>query len=98
MPNIKAVLLIHKKECDENGAITEVKIWSVPVSEHTPHGLKYSFVYVVNGIRIIGYDNERGKGAHRHIGGAEEPYAFTTTDQLIADFKADVEACKRGEI
>jgi len=40
---------------------------------------------------VIGYDNERGKGDHRHIGGKEEFYAFTTVDALIADFIADVE-------
>jgi len=28
----------------------------------TEHGYKYSAVYVVNGVRVVGFDNERGKG------------------------------------
>ena len=98
MPNIKAELLAHKKGRDADGHITEIKIWSVPVSEHTLHGLKYSFVYIVNGIRVIGYDNERGKGDHRHLGGKELPYEFTTSSQLMADFEADIEAYQKGDM
>jgi hypothetical protein len=98
MPTIKAKLLTHKKERNADGHITEIKIWIVPVSEHTPHGVKYSFVYIVNGIRIIGYDNERGKGDHRHIGGKEYPYYFVTPSQLLADFEADIEAYQKGDL
>lgn len=42
-------------------------------------------------IRTVGYDNERGKGDHKHIGKVETPYKFTTGEQLVADFLADVE-------
>ncbi len=41
-------------------------------------------------MRVIGYDNERGKGDHRHLGGREEAYSFVNPRQLIADFMADV--------
>jgi hypothetical protein len=44
----------------------------------------------------VGYDNERGKGDHRHYGDHEEPYAFTSIEQLAADFQADVPRL-RGE-
>jgi hypothetical protein len=37
-----------------------------------------------------GHDNERGKGDHRHVAGKEEPYVFTTVENLIDDFKSDV--------
>lgn len=36
------------------------------------------------------YDNERGKGDHRHVGKTEEPYAFTTPEALFRDFVADI--------
>jgi hypothetical protein len=98
MTTTKSVLLVHRKERNTEGHITEIKIWSVPVSEHTPHGLKYSFVYIVNGLRVIGYDNERGKGDHRHINGLELPYSFSTPSQLMSDFQADLEAWQKGEI
>lgn len=44
----------------------------------------------------MSYDNERGKGDHRHIEGREEAYAFTSVEQLIEDFLADVRRL-RGE-
>jgi uncharacterized protein DUF6516 len=90
MPNKKAELLFHTKERDELGNTVEMKAWLVAVSEHAPHGLKYSLVYVVNGMRLIGYDNERGKGDHRHYGEWEEPYRFTTMADLVKDFKEDM--------
>ncbi|CAO3426468.1 hypothetical protein [Azospirillum endophyticum] len=39
---------------------------------------------------MVGYDNERGKGDHRHYGLREEPYRFTSPEKLITDFLADV--------
>ncbi|MFA7241065.1 MAG: DUF6516 family protein [Sulfuricellaceae bacterium] len=59
----------------------------VPPSEH-PY--KYRLVYVVQGERIVGYDNERGKGDHKHLGDREERYRFVNPQQLMADFMADV--------
>lgn len=95
---MRSQLLTHKKERNTDGHITEIKIWLVPASEHTPHGLKYSFVYIAGGIRVVGYDNERGKGDHRHINGMEYPYTFTTASQLMADFNRDIEAWQKGEL
>lgn len=90
----KASLLIHEKYPDEHGNIAEVKIWIVPVSEHHPHGYKYSLVYIVKGKRVIGFDNERGKGNHQHIGGVESPYLFKTIDTLLKDYNQTVKAWK----
>jgi Family of unknown function (DUF6516) len=98
MPNIKAKLLVHRKERNEDGHITEIRIWSVPVTEHTLFGLKYSFVYIVNGVRVIGYDNERGKGDHRHNCGREFPYEFRSPSQLMSDFEDDIAAWREGEL
>ena len=42
------------------------------------------------GVREAGYDNGRGKGDHRHFQGAETAYAFTSVEQLVADFWSDV--------
>ena len=51
-------------------------------------------MYALNGQRVIGFDNERGKGDHCHIQGVELPYAFTTVDQLVEDFIAAVDAAR----
>lgn len=64
---------------------------SVPPSSH---GCKYRLVYVGAGERVIGFDNERGKGNHCHIGGKESPYVFRSVDQLIDNFLQEVEAWK----
>ncbi|MFS2155532.1 hypothetical protein [Rhizobium sp. Rhizsp42] len=42
------------------------------------------------------YDNERGKGDHRHYGPREEAYQFVSVERLLADFRHDVEQV-RGE-
>jgi hypothetical protein len=36
---------------------------------------------------MIRYDNEAGKGDHRHIGESEKAYRFTGLDQMMADFE-----------
>jgi len=48
-------------------------------------------VFVVKGQRIVGFDNERGKGDHSHLAGIERPSSFTDVDQLITDFIVEVE-------
>jgi hypothetical protein len=74
-----------------NGAIIQIRIWKLPAgNDERPHGFKYSLFYGRPGERIVGYDNERGKGDHRHYRDCEELYAFTTMEKLIADFWADV--------
>jgi hypothetical protein len=62
----------------------------------TVHGLKYSLFYGSIGVREVGYDNERGKGDHRHFQGVETSYEFGGVEQLMADFWADVRTL-RGE-
>lgn len=84
---MKARLIIHDKQTDEFGNTVEMKMWQVPVSEHTPHGYKYSLVYIVASDRVIGYDNERGKGDHRHYEGQEAPYRFAGLRRLVERFQ-----------
>jgi len=91
MPNMKAALLKHDKFTDEYGNLVEMKIWKTTANDYTPYGVKYSLVYVVNGQRVVGYDNERGKGDHRHLGADETSYHFIDIDLLVEDFLKDVE-------
>lgn len=86
-----ATLITSFKDVADDGSIIEIVVWRVPEPvPPTTHGLKYRLVYIVKGERVIGFDNERGKGDHCHIDGAERPYSFTTLDQLIEDFIAEV--------
>lgn len=65
-----------------------------PVPPST-HPFKYRLVYVVNGERVLGYDNERGKGDHKHVGNVEEARAFSSIDLVVEQFIAEVEAIRR---
>jgi len=88
---MKATLLLHERIDYDDGAIVEMTIWRVPSPvPPTAHGLKYSLFYGRSGVREVGYDNERGKGDHRHIRSTETAYRFTTAEQLMADFWSDV--------
>lgn len=86
----KAMLIIHDKQVDEHGNTTEIRLWRVPVDDERQHGIKYSLVYISQGQRIIGYDNERGKGDHKHIEGIELSYQFSDLRRLKTDFLDDV--------
>ena len=86
-----AVLLVRQRISYGAGFI-EMVIWRlqrpVPASLHP---FKYRLAYIVHGKRVVGYDNERGKGDHKHLGSCELSYLFKDPDQLVTDFMADVE-------
>lgn len=62
-----------------DGALVEMFVWRVPSPVPlTTHSFKYRLASTVDGERIIGYDNERGKGDHRHFRGTETPYELVS--------------------
>lgn len=88
---MKAVLLFEKKQLLPGGAVLQMCIWRVPEAvPGSTHPFKYRLFYGKNGIRIVGYDNERGKGDHCHLDGKEYPYVFSNVDRLIDDFLTEV--------
>ena len=92
---MKASPLTQYRNVFVDGSLVEMVVWRVPRPvPPSEHGFKYRLVYVVAGKRVVGFDNERGKGDHCHIGGAERPYVFRSVDQLIDDFLREVEAWK----
>jgi hypothetical protein len=92
MQCIKAILLARTKEVRDDGSIVEVVIWSLP--EPLPpstHRFKYRLFHGRAGEERVRYDNERGKGDHRHVNGQELAYVFESIDKLLDDFERDVE-------
>ena len=90
---MKAELLFRQKSVLSDGAILEMIIWRVPTPvEGSIHPYKYRLYYGRQGHRVVGYDNERPKGDHRHIDGVESLYRFTTVEDLVADFMFEVDA------
>jgi hypothetical protein len=93
MQYMKARLLVKTKEVRDDGTIIEIVIWAVPAPiQPCSHSFKYSLFLGRPGIRLVGYDNEQGKGDHRHFKETEAAYQFSTLEQLLADFEKDVAA------
>lgn len=93
--NTKAELITQFVDDTEDGVI-QVIVWKVPKPvPPSEHGFKYRLVYVKNGQRVVGFNNERGKGDHCHLDGQEYPYTFVSLEQLGEDFAAEV--AKRKE-
>jgi hypothetical protein len=91
-----AQLITRFRNVNSDGSILELVVWKVPQPvPPTDHGYKYRAAYVLGGVRIVGFDNERGKGDHCHLDGQELPYNFTTVEQLVEDFITAVAARRK---
>lgn len=90
---MRARSITRFKDVTAEGDIIELVIWRVPQPvPPATHGLEYRAAYVVNGVRVVGFDNERDKGDHCHLDGRDRPYTSTSVEQLIEDFIAAVTA------
>ena len=86
-----AELLLRSRNAHAGGVVERV-VWRVPRPvPPAAHAFKYRLVFVRGGERLVGYDNERGKGDHKHLLGQQMVYVFVDIDRLIADFLGDVE-------
>lgn len=87
----EAVLIFRHRQEFDDGAILEAIVWKLarPIAGST-HPYKYRLFYGYKGERVVGYDNERPKGDHRHHRQRESAYTFVSPERLIDDFLADV--------
>jgi hypothetical protein len=84
---MSAKLLLNERHQLTANSFAELRIWRVAQAVRgSSHDLKYALAYVVAGVCVLRYDNEAGKGDHRHIGAVETTYTFTTPARLLADF------------
>ena len=86
-----ATLLFRQKEA-RDGFIREMVVWRLvkPVP-----GCRHLFKYRFNfgrddGTCLVRYDNERGKGDHKHYREQTCSYLFQSVQQLILDFARDI--------
>ena len=90
---MQAELITKFKNITPEGGVIELVVWRVPQPvPPSEHGYKYRAVYALNGVRVVGFDNERGKGDHCHLDDEERPYTFVSVQQLVEDFIAAVAA------
>ncbi|EAP0944971.1 hypothetical protein B7802_18155 [Salmonella enterica] len=91
-----AVELMNTRIQIADNAFATIRILQVtPPVKGSMHGYKYSLAYVVDEVCVMRYDNERGKGDHKHIGDREYPVTFTTIENLITSFRADIDQLRR---
>lgn len=91
---MKATLVYRKKETRSDGVVLDLVIWRLPTAtKGRPRGLKYRLCAGCEGRTVVRYNNEAGKGDHKHIGPdeREEAYLFVSAMRLIEDFLVDVD-------
>ena len=89
MPRAEKILDIRNEFQD--GTMLVIRVWLVPSPvPPSAHRFKYSFFFGRPGERLVLFDNERGKGDHKHIREVESAYDFESVEKLTADFMAAV--------
>jgi hypothetical protein len=89
--NMKARELFNRRVPVTEQAFAELVLWEVsePIAG-SKHRYKYRLAFVVTGKCVLRYDNEAGKGDHKHVRGREVKYRFVSPDKLVADFFEEV--------
>ena len=84
--------MISERHILSENIFVEMMVWllSSPLSGSS-HSFKYRLALVAGGNCVLRYDNEMGKGDHKHIGGEEIPYIFSSPETLLDDFWDDVD-------
>ena len=89
---MNAKLMLNERHIVAENAFVEMVVWRLPSPlSGSRHSYKYRLALVINGRCVLRYDNETGKGDHKHIGDEEFPYSFTTPKALLDDFWNDVD-------
>ena len=95
---MRATELLRRRIPYSESAFAELVLWQLPAPlRGSSHSYKYCLAYVMNGICVLRYDNESGKGDHRHFKGKESRYAFGNVDKLLTAFQRDIERIRRED-
>lgn len=80
-------LLLRERRIVGEGRFADIVIWDLPrrVPE-SGHRFKYRLAFVVDGVCVLRFDNETGKGDHKHVGMEQSPYEFISIERLVTDF------------
>jgi hypothetical protein len=91
----KATLVIDRKENRADGSIIQAVVWVLPVPlMGSLHRYKYRLYFGKNGNCLVRFDNEQGKGDHKHVRGIESPYLFKDIPKLLKDFRVAIDECE----
>lgn len=94
--NMKAVSILRERITLDDDSFVELVVWKLPEKlAGSAHDFKYRLALVCRNICVLRYDNEAGKGDHKHLADEEVDYAFGGLEQLQRDFWADVEQWRK---
>jgi hypothetical protein len=89
---MNAEVLLNERHIVAENSFVEMVVWRLPSPlSGSEHSFKYRLALIVNCTCVIRYDNEAGKGDHKHEGEEEITYLFTTPQALLKDFWNDVD-------
>jgi hypothetical protein len=95
---MKATELVRRRVPYGEDSFAELVLWRLPAPlPGSDHPYKYRLAFVTGGICVLRYDNESGKGDHRHFRGKESRHAFEGVDRLLASFQRDIERIHRED-
>ena len=87
MHNMKAALLLKERLPFDDDSFAELVIWRLPqAAPGSKHIYKYRLAFIIGDECVLRYDNEAGKGDHRHTQSRELTYAFESPEKLVQDF------------
>ena len=82
-----------------DGLTAEIVIWEVPVPlRGSIHRFKYRLALIWADQCVLRYDNEAGKGDHKHVSGRQVAYEFKSVADLQADFWTDVDEWQKQNL
>jgi hypothetical protein len=88
--------LVYERHALDSRTFVEAIVWRLPRPVRgSAHSFKYRLALVIDEDCVLRYDNEAGKGDHRHLHDKEVPYSFVDLDTLMTDFWRDVEEWRR---
>lgn len=92
-----ATLLVDDGVELADGLWAEIVIWRLPRQlPGSLHDFKYRLALIEQGECVLRFDNEAGKGDHRHLGRRQFDYDFVDTETLLVDFWTEVDKWQRS--
>jgi hypothetical protein len=80
--------VLNERYIISEDTFAEMVVWRLPSPiPGSSHGFKYRLALVVNGRCVLRYDNETGKGDHKHMAKKK----FLIYQALLDDFWQDVD-------
>ena len=93
MTMAKVTLILDQRDDLPNGVTIAQRVHRLATPPpDAPQGYTYRLHCGTSaGQTLARFDNETGKGDPAHLGDTEQPYTFTTVDQLLKDFEAAIQ-------